>query len=71
MSYAQELKRFEKLQKKYKRDLKWKSKKEELLYYMGISPKEKLEWLGQIQQFLNSVSLRNRKIFLEKLGMDR
>jgi len=71
MTYAQELKKFKKLQKKFKMDFKWRSKEEKLRYYMSIFPKEKLELLRQIQEFISSVSIGNQKVFLRKLRESR
>ncbi len=71
MSHMQELEKFEKLQKRFRMDSKWKSQGEKLRYYMSISPKKKLEWLRQIQEFISSVSPRNQKLFLRKLKVDR
>jgi len=67
MTYIQELKKFKKLRKKFKMDLKWESQKDKLRYYMSIPPKKKLEWLREMQEFISSVSTRNQKTFLRKL----
>lgn len=67
MSYIQELKKFKKLQQRFKMDMKWENQKDRLRYYMSIPPKKKLEWLRQVQKFLSSVSSENQKIFLRKL----
>lgn len=67
MLYAEELARFKELQSKVKLDKKWKSPEERIRYHMSISPHKKLEWLYEVQQFMNSVSPKNRKIFENKL----
>lgn len=71
MSYIQELENYKRLQKRFKMDLKFKSQEERLRYHMGVSPKKKLEWLRAVQEFICSVSPRNRKIFLRKLKLNR
>ena len=71
MSYTQELKKFKESEKKLKTDLKWKNQEEKIRYYMSIPPKEKMEWLRQVQEFISSVSTKNQKVFLRKLREDR
>lgn len=71
MSYVQELKKFEKLRKRFKMDLKWESQEEKLRYYMSISPKKKLEWLRQMQIFLAKAMTKKQRHIYHKLRESR
>jgi hypothetical protein len=71
MSYKQELEKFQRLQNRFKMDLKFESDEERLRYYMGVSPKKKLEWLRAVQEFMCSISPRNRKFFERKFKLNR
>lgn len=71
MSYIKELEKYNIIQKRFKMDLKFKSHEERLRYYMDVSPKKKLEWLRAVQEFMCSVSPRNRKLFEKKFRLNR
>jgi len=61
MPYIQELKKFKKLQKRFKIDSKWESQEEKIRYYMSISPKKKLEWLQEMHDFLRKALTKKEK----------
>lgn len=46
---------------------KWESKKERLLKYMNISPKQKLEWLREMNEFVLKCSSKRSKLIRWKL----
>jgi len=71
MFFIQELEKYKKIQKRFKMDLKFKSHEERLRYYMSVSPKKKLEWLRAVQEFMCSVSPRNRKFFERKFKLSK
>lgn len=64
MPYIQELKKFKKLQKRFKIDSKWESQEEKIRYYMSISPKNKLEWLQEMHDFLcKALTKKQRRLY--------
>ena len=64
MTYIQELKKFKKLQQRFKMDMKWENQEDKLRYYMSIPPKKKLEWLQQMHEFLcKALTKKQRRIY--------
>ena len=45
----------------------WETEKEKLLKYMKISPRQKLEWLEQVNVFINKCSTKSTKSIKQKL----
>jgi len=50
---------------------KWESQKERLLRFMKISPKKKLEWLRQMNEFIIKYSPDRQKLIKQKLRKRR
>ncbi|MFH1775952.1 MAG: hypothetical protein ABH952_00085 [Candidatus Omnitrophota bacterium] len=46
---------------------KWETKKERLLKFIKISPKKKLEWLRQMNEFIAESSSKRNKLIRWKL----
>ena len=45
----------------------WESEEERLLRYMKISPKKKLEWLRQMNEFMAKFSSKKTRAIRQKL----
>lgn len=50
---------------------KWESREERLLRFMRISPKKKLEWLLEINEFLNKSRLQADPVVHAKNRLSR
>ena len=50
---------------------KWETEEERLLRFMKISPKKKLEWLNQMNRFLNKVWTKKQKDIYLKIREER
>lgn len=50
---------------------KWESEEERLLKFMKISPKKKLEWIRQMNEFIDKFSSKRTKIIRRKLRESR
>ncbi|MCK5242392.1 hypothetical protein KAR34_08065 [bacterium] len=46
---------------------KWETEEQRLLRFMKIPPKQKLEWLHQMNKFINKCSTKRTKIIRQKL----
>ncbi len=46
---------------------KWETEEQRLLKYMRISPKQKLEWLRQINEFVHKYSSNRNKTIRKKM----
>ncbi len=49
----------------------WESEEERLLRFMRIPPKKKLEWLYQINEFINKYSSKQSRVIRRKLRESR
>ena len=49
----------------------WESEKERLLRFMRIPPRKKLEWLYQINEFINKYSSKQSRAIRRKLRENR
>ncbi len=50
---------------------KWENEKERLLRFMKISPKKKLEWLRQMNEFLAKYTPKSHRTIRQKLKKTR
>lgn len=46
---------------------KWETEKESLIRHMRISPREKLEWLREINEFIAKFSSKSAKAIRQEL----
>jgi len=49
----------------------WESEEERILRFMEIPPKKKLEWLYQMNKFLNKYSPEKNKMIRKELRQER
>ena len=49
----------------------WETDEERLLRFMKIPPKKKMEWLNQMNRFLNKVSTKKQKDIYLKIREER
>ncbi len=50
---------------------KWESEEERLLRFMKVSPKKKLEWLRQMNEFIEKASSKKDLLLRRKMRQTR